>query len=63
MFLLGMTKFEIAEELNKREVMTPALYKKTHNLGYTKPKKDPWSRRSLHQVAYIRRATVPRPCR
>lgn len=20
--------------------MTPALYKKTHNLGYTKPKKD-----------------------
>lgn len=40
MFLLGMTKSEIAEELNKREVMTPALYKKTHNLGYTKPKKD-----------------------
>ena len=40
MFLLGMTKSEISEELNKREVMTPALYKKTHNLGYTKPKKD-----------------------
>lgn len=40
MFLLVMTKSEIAEELNKREVMTPALYKKTHNLGYTKPKKD-----------------------
>ena len=40
MFLLGMTKSEIAEELNKREIMTPALYKKTHNLGYTKPKKD-----------------------
>ena len=40
MFLLGMTKSEISEELNKREVMTPALYKKIHNLGYTKPKKD-----------------------
>ena len=40
MYLLGMTKSEIAKELNKREVMTPALYKKTHNLGYTKPKKD-----------------------
>ena len=40
MFLLGMTKSEIAEELNKREIMTPALYKKTYNLGYTKPKKD-----------------------
>ena len=40
MFLLGMTKSEIAEELNKREVMTPALYKKTHNLGYTRIKKD-----------------------
>ena len=31
MFLLGMTKSEISEELNKREVMTPALYKKIHN--------------------------------
>ena len=40
MFLLGMTKSEIADELNKRKVMTPALYKKIHNLGYTKPKKD-----------------------
>ena len=28
MFLLGMTKSEIADELNKRKVMTPALYKK-----------------------------------
>ena len=40
MFLLGMTKSEIADELNKRKVMTPALYKKTHNLGHTKVKKD-----------------------
>ncbi len=40
MFLLGMTKSEIADELNKREVMTPALYKKTHNLGHTRIKKD-----------------------
>lgn len=40
MLLLGMTKSEIADELNKRKVMTPALYKKIHNLGYTKPKKD-----------------------
>ena len=40
MFLLGMSKSEIAEKLNKRKVMTPALYKKMYNLGYTKPKKD-----------------------
>ena len=40
MFLLGMTKSEIADKLNKREVMTPALYKKTHNLGHTRIKKD-----------------------
>lgn len=40
MFLLGMTKSEIADELNKREVMTPALYKKIHNLGHTRIKKD-----------------------
>lgn len=40
MFLLRMTKSEISDEINKREVMTPALYKKTHNLGHTRIKKD-----------------------
>ncbi len=28
MYLLGMTKSEIADELNKNETLTPALYKK-----------------------------------
>ena len=39
MFLLGMSKSEIAEKLNKRKVMTPALYKKTYNLGILNPRK------------------------
>jgi DNA invertase Pin-like site-specific DNA recombinase len=40
MYLFGMTKSEIADELNKSETLTPALYKKNNGLGYTKPKKD-----------------------
>ncbi len=32
MYLLGKTKSEIADELNKREILTPALYKK--NKGF-----------------------------
>ena len=40
MYLLGMTKSEIADELNKSKTLTPALYKKNSGLGYTKPKKD-----------------------
>lgn len=40
MFLSCMTKTDIANELNNRNVMTPALYKKINGLGYTKANKD-----------------------
>ena len=51
MYLFGMTKSEIANELNKREVMTPALYKKINKLGYTKPKKDnKWNYEIINRI-------------
>lgn len=40
MFLSHMTKTDIANELNKKNIMTPALYKKINYLGYTKVQKD-----------------------
>ena len=51
MYLLGLTKSEIANELNNREVLTPALYKKINNLGYTKPKKDnKWNYEIINRI-------------
>ncbi len=51
MYLLGMTKSEIADELNKREILTPALYKKMNGLGYTKPKKDnKWNYEIINRI-------------
>ena len=51
MYLLGMTKSEIADELNKNETLTPALYKKNNGLGYTKPKKDnKWNYEIINRI-------------
>ena len=51
MYLLGLTKSEIANELNNREVLTPALYKKINNLGYTKPKRDnKWNYEMINRI-------------
>lgn len=51
MYLFGMTKSEIADELNKREILTPALYKKVNGLGYTKPKKDnKWNYEIINRI-------------
>lgn len=51
MYLLGMTKSEIADTLNKREILTPALYKKINSLGYTKPKKDnKWNYEIINRI-------------
>lgn len=51
MYLLGLTKSEIANELNNREVLTPALYKKINNLGYTKLKKDnKWNYEIINRI-------------
>lgn len=51
MYLLGLTKSEIANELNSREVLTPALYKKINNLGYTKPKRDnKWNYEIINRI-------------
>ena len=51
MYLLGLTKSEIANELNSREVLTPALYKKINNLGYTKSKRDnKWNYEIINRI-------------
>lgn len=51
MYLLRLTKSEIANELNNRKVLTPALYKKINNLGYTKPKRDnKWNYEMINRI-------------
>lgn len=51
MYLFGITKSEIADELNKREILTPALYKKIKGLGYTKTKKDnKWNYEIINRI-------------
>lgn len=51
MYLLDMTKSEIADELNKREILTPSLYKEMNGLGYTKTKKDnKWNYEIINRI-------------
>ena len=40
MYLLGVTKSEIADILNDRNVSTPAYYKKEKGIGYASPQKE-----------------------
>ena len=51
MFLLGMTKTDIANNLNKQNIDTPSVYKLKHGLGFTKSKKDnKWNYEIINRI-------------
>ena len=51
MFLLGMTKTDIANKLNEKNIDTPSVYKLKHILGYTKAKDDnKWNYEIINRI-------------